>query len=85
MVKIISIVGVVMAFLTMLALVIRFFVEEREGPIVARDFEEWVDFLTLGITIIAVSIPEGLPLAVTISLAYSMKKMIADQCLVRKL
>ena len=36
-------------------------------------------FLLYGITIIVVAVPEGLPLAVTISLAYSMKKMLIDQ------
>jgi Ca2+-transporting ATPase len=33
--------------------------------------------------IIVVAIPEGLPLAVTMALAYSMKKMMADQNFVR--
>ena len=32
-----------------------------------------------------VAVPEGLPLAVTISLAYSMKKMLVDQNFVRHL
>ncbi len=32
----------------------------------------------IGVTIVVVAIPEGLPLAVTISLAYSVKKMLAD-------
>ena len=36
-------------------------------------------------TIVAVAVPEGLPLAVTISLAYSMQKMADDNCLVRHL
>jgi len=39
----------------------------------------------IGVTILVVAIPEGLPLAVTISLAYSVKQMLADQNLVRKL
>lgn len=34
---------------------------------------------------LVVAIPEGLPLAVTISLAYSVRKMLADQNLVRVL
>jgi len=37
------------------------------------------------VTVLVVAIPEGLPLAVTISLAYSVQKMMADQCLVRVL
>jgi P-type E1-E2 ATPase len=32
-----------------------------------------------------VAVPEGLPLAVTLSLAFSVKKMLKDQNLVRKL
>jgi Ca2+ transporting ATPase len=46
---------------------------------------EVVDFVIIGITVIVVAIPEGLPLSVTLSLAYSVKKMLADQNLVRKL
>jgi P-type Ca2+ transporter type 2C len=39
----------------------------------------------IAVTIIVVAIPEGLPLAVTISLAYSTKKMYEDQCFIRVL
>lgn len=39
----------------------------------------------LAVTIVVVAIPEGLPLAVTISLAYSMKKMYLDNNFVRVL
>eukprot|EP00792_Barthelona_sp_PAP020_P007122 TRINITY_DN3112_c0_g2_i3.p1 TRINITY_DN3112_c0_g2~~TRINITY_DN3112_c0_g2_i3.p1 ORF type:complete len:1000 (-),score=272.15 TRINITY_DN3112_c0_g2_i3:2107-5106(-) len=44
-----------------------------------------IDSLIAGITIVVVAIPEGLPLAVTISLAYSMRQMFDQQNLVRKL
>merc|ERR1711865_553529 len=44
-----------------------------------------LDFLIIAVTIVAVAVPEGLPLAVTISLAYSMFKMMEDKNLVRKL
>merc|ERR1711871_1181420 len=39
----------------------------------------------LAVTIIVVAIPEGLPLAVTIALAYSTDKMYQDQNLIREL
>ena len=45
----------------------------------------FLHFIILGITIMIVAIPEGLPLAVTISLAYSVKKMLLDNNLVRHL
>ena len=49
---------------------------------VVRDFKHFVAFLTIGVTILVVAIPEGLPLAVTLSLAYSVKKMMKDNNLV---
>jgi magnesium-transporting ATPase (P-type) len=42
-----------------------------------------VKFFIDSVTIIVVAVPEGLPLAVTISLAYSVKRMQADMNLVR--
>ena len=44
-----------------------------------------VNALLVGITIIVVAVPEGLPLAVTISLAYSVNQMRKENNLVRKL
>ncbi|PRP86215.1 P-type ATPase [Planoprotostelium fungivorum] len=46
---------------------------------------EWIRFVIIAIVIIVVAVPEGLPLAVTLSLAYSMFKMMKDQNLVRHL
>jgi magnesium-transporting ATPase (P-type) len=37
-----------------------------------------IDYVLISITVIVVAIPEGLPLAVTLSLAYSVKKMLYD-------
>ncbi len=42
-------------------------------------------FFIFAVTIVVVAVPEGLPLAVTISLAYSMKKMMKDNNFVRVL
>ncbi len=44
-----------------------------------------LEFLIVAVTIVVVAVPEGLPLAVTISLAYSVSKMAKDNNLVRKL
>lgn len=44
-----------------------------------------LNFFIMSITLVVVAVPEGLPLAVTIALAYSMKKMLKDQNLVRVL
>lgn len=44
-----------------------------------------INFVIISITIVVVAIPEGLPLSVSISLAYSVGRMQRDQNLVRVL
>lgn len=41
--------------------------------------------LMLAVTLIVVAVPEGLPMAVTLSLAYSMRRMLKSNNLVRKM
>ena len=55
------------------------------------DFD-WVAFLAfflqtlmVAVTLIVVAVPEGLPMAVTLSLAYSMRRMLKTNNLVRKM
>ena len=45
----------------------------------------WLQYFIIGITIIVVAVPEGLPLAVMISLAYSVKKMYVEKNFVKRL
>jgi magnesium-transporting ATPase (P-type) len=40
--------------------------------------KDWLKFIVVGVAIIVVAVPEGLPLAVMISLAYSVQKMLKD-------
>jgi len=47
--------------------------------------EEWLGYLIIGVAIVVVAVPEGLPLAVMISLAYSVKKMLIDKNFVKRL
>ena len=44
-----------------------------------------IGYLTLSITIIIVAVPEGLPLTISLSLAYSVRRMKEDQILVKNL
>jgi len=44
-----------------------------------------LDAFIMAVIIVVIAVPEGLPLAVTISLAYSSRKMYHDQCFVRVL
>lgn len=83
--------GLVAAVLILVILMIRFLVENSQ--------DEWrkhrenkaeyanmvLHYILIAITILVVAIPEGLPLAVTLSLAFSVSKMMDDKNLVRKL
>lgn len=60
----------------------------REGTIWYWSGEEALEmlkFFAVAVTIVVVAVPEGLPLAVTLSLAFAMKKMMNDKALVRHL
>ncbi|XP_004575957.1 plasma membrane calcium-transporting ATPase 3b isoform X1 [Maylandia zebra] len=84
--------GLVMSAITVIILVLFFvintFVVEGHSwlpectPVYIQYF---VKFFIIGVTVLVVAVPEGLPLAVTISLAYSVKKMMKDNNLVRHL
>lgn len=58
--------------------------DSMERPF-ARNFKLWVDYIVIGVAVIVVAVPEGLPLAVMISLAYSQGKMLKDANYVKKL
>ena len=77
------------ALLTIFVLILRRIIEVfaiRQPPVwQPSDWTDVVSFLILGIIVLVVAIPEGLPLAITISLAYSVKKMLTDNNLVRHL
>lgn len=84
--------GLLMSAVTVIILVLyfvidTFWVQKRQWlaectPIYIQYF---VKFFIIGVTVLVVAVPEGLPLAVTISLAYSVKKMMKDNNLVRHL
>ena len=46
---------------------------------------KWLNYLLVGVAIIVVAVPEGLPLAVMISLAYSIQRMLKDNNDVKRL
>jgi hypothetical protein len=51
-------------------------VENKGFPLSKINQNGPVQFFLYAVTIVVVAVPEGLPLAVTIALAYSMKKMM---------
>ena len=79
-------VGFAVAGLTFIALVV------RDLALGILTFEATLDnftillsFFMIAVTLIVVAVPEGLAMSVTLSLAYSMRKMTAENALVRKM
>ncbi|KAK2987128.1 hypothetical protein RJ640_019688 [Escallonia rubra] len=89
-------VGLAVAFLVLTVMLIRYFTGNTEDEYGNQEyfgsktsttdvFNSVIRIFSAAVTIVVVAIPEGLPLAVTLTLAYSMKRMMADQAMVRKL
>lgn len=89
-------VGLAVAFLVLVVLLVRYFTGNTEDENGNREYNgsktkmddvinSVVRIVAAAVTIVVVAIPEGLPLAVTLTLAYSMKRMMSDQAMVRKL
>ncbi|CAM6016725.1 unnamed protein product, partial [Sphagnum balticum] len=78
-------VGLAVAGLVFGILVIRFLSQVNFKHFTGDDGNTLVDYFAIAVTIVVVAVPEGLPLAVTLTLAYSMAKMMDDRALVRHL
>jgi len=68
--------GTLVAVLTVVILIARFSVETfviYEKPWDIEYLLYFVRFFIIGVTVLVVAVPEGLPLAVTLALAYSVR------------
>lgn len=84
--KHIGTIGLYAAIATVLAMLLSFFITRiRDGGWAYADFGLCFSYIVLGITVLVVAIPEGLPLAVTIALAYSVMKMYEQNNFVKTL
>ncbi|XP_065006132.1 calcium-transporting ATPase 5, plasma membrane-type-like isoform X2 [Musa acuminata AAA Group] len=92
----IGIAGLTVAAAVLLVLLARYFTGHTKNPNGSVQFAKGqtnvkaavngaIKIFTVAVTIVVVAVPEGLPLAVTLTLAYSMRKMMADKALVRRL
>uniref|UniRef100_A0A8C1LVX9 Calcium-transporting ATPase n=1 Tax=Cyprinus carpio TaxID=7962 RepID=A0A8C1LVX9_CYPCA len=84
--------GLIMSAVTVIILILYFVIDtfgvqgrEWTAECTPIYIQYFVKFFIIGVTVLVVAVPEGLPLAVTISLAYSVKKMMKDNNLVRHL
>ncbi|XP_011026092.1 PREDICTED: calcium-transporting ATPase 12, plasma membrane-type-like [Populus euphratica] len=89
-------VGLSVAFIVLVVMLVRYFTGNTKDDKGMKEYigsrtdtddvlNAVVRIVAAAVTIVVVAIPEGLPLAVTLTLAYSMKRMMADQAMVRKL
>ena len=78
-------VSIIAYFVILMAMVIFFFNTLTPDKHVADLITYTLDTLMIAVTLIVVAVPEGLPMAVTLSLAYSMQRMLKTNNLVRKM
>ncbi|KAF9148465.1 hypothetical protein BG015_009796 [Linnemannia schmuckeri] len=78
--------GSLAALIMLIVLFIRFFITFKDGVPKGSDIAtKLVDILIACVTVVVVAVPEGLPLAVTLALAFATTRMLKDNNLVRVL
>lgn len=82
----------IVAVLIVFGRLLDYFIDIHGGQFAYTGQFDIVDFTTyllqtlmIAVTLIVVAVPEGLPMAVTLSLAYSMRRMLKTNNLVRKM
>ncbi|MBQ5728763.1 MAG: cation-translocating P-type ATPase [Bacteroidaceae bacterium] len=79
-------IGIIVAFFVIfMAMVLGAFEMVYPGAEVTELLTYTMQTLMIAVTLIVVAVPEGLPMAVTLSLAYSMRRMLKTNNLVRKM
>jgi len=84
--KYIARIGILIFLLLFVALFIRFLAglpHDQRSP--AEKGKNFVDIMIIALTVLVIAVPEGLPLAVTLSLAFAATRMLKDHNLVREL
>lgn len=82
--KLITYIGYAIAALLIVIRIILFFVQ-NQSPGVEDTIAYLIQTMMIAITLVVVSVPEGLPMSIVLSLALSMKRMLATNNLVRKM
>ena len=79
------IITIVSFFAVLMAMVLGLFQHLHPAAEIADLLTYTMQTLMIAVTLIVVAVPEGLPMAVTLSLAYSMRRMLKTNNLVRKM
>lgn len=83
---VLGLVGIILGVLVAVIIIMRFSIQTYSVDNKSYDESHWIEFvqaIILGIVIIIIAEPEGLTLAVTISLSYCIEKMHANKIMVR--
>lgn len=81
----ISVASYILAFLIIVGRVLEYIITYSDSLNWAHAVAYFLQSIMIAVTIIVVAVPEGLPMAVTLSLAYSMRRMLKTNNLVRKM
>jgi len=76
---------IVTFFAIFMVMVLGIFLHLNSGSDISVLLTYTMQTLMIAVTLIVVAVPEGLPMAVTLSLAYSMRRMLKTNNLVRKM
>lgn len=79
------IITIVAFFIIFMSMVLGIFQHLNSGTDISVLLTYTMQTLMIAVTLIVVAVPEGLPMAVTLSLAYSMRRMLKTNNLVRKM
>ena len=79
------ILSILVFFAVLMAMVVGLFLQLNSGQDISSLLSHTMQTLMIAVTLIVVAVPEGLPMAVTLSLAYSMRRMLKTNNLVRKM
>ncbi len=77
--------SIIVYFVILMGMVVYFHDTLMPGEQIAKLITYTLDTLMIAVTLVVVAVPEGLPMAVTLSLAYSMTRMMKTNNLVRKM
>lgn len=82
----VGVISIIAAVITILVIVIRFSIHTYSN--LNLDFDpshinEYIRAFIMGVVILILALPEGLPLVVNISMAFCLKKLYDNKCLVR--
>jgi len=71
-------IGSIVAAATVIILIVRHCVSHyvvKHEEFNVSDLKHFIDYIIIGVTVLVIAVPEGLPLAITLALTYSVKKM----------